>query len=307
MKVVRQAAVFIAGILLILVGLVGLVMPIMPGWIFFFMGLSMIAPRVAARVRWWIFRKRFRKDVFIFDEWMPEVEAGYTTRHFSLHLSKSDDLLDREKQNIFVKLLSDARGTIDEQMKPMQKFVLLRQVHGDRIAVIEDAAAPARPGFYPQEEADGAISRIPGVTLLVFSADCLSIFFSAGEWVGLAHAGWRGTKEQIASKMLALISRRSGVPPKQVKIIFGPRIGKEVYEVGEDFIGHFPEETLHRKKGKLHFDLGFENRRQLLAAGADKRNIVDHGVCTVAQNRDLYSFRKEGERAGRLVSFLTRL
>ncbi len=308
MKPIKGFLLYLLGLLFIFIGVAGVVLPILPGWVFIFMGLSIVAPRAAMRLRWWVFRRRFKKDLFSFKEWEKSgVEAGYTTRHFSLHLSKTDDLLSEQNQTKFLDLFSSGRKMLDDTLKPIEKFVLLKQVHGDRIVTIDGASSFQKPGFYPQESADGALTCVPDVALLVFSADCLSIFFSAGEWVGLAHAGWRGTKAGIAVKILKLISERSGVPASKVRVIFGPRIGADAYAVGEEFTGHFPKESLHRRKGKLHFDLGSENRRQLLEAGASGRNLLDHGICTVQQNADFYSFRKEGDKAGRIISFITKL
>ncbi len=308
MKSLQGVLLYILGILLIIVGVAGVVLPILPGWVFIFMGLSIIAPRVAMRLRWWLFRRRFKKEIFFFKKWKRlGIEAGYTTRHFSLHLSKTDDLLTENNQTHFLKIFAEARANIDRVFEPADKFILLNQVHGDRIAVIDNDVFLQKPGFYHQESADGALTCLPGVALLVFSADCLSVFFSAGEWLGLAHAGWRGTKAGIAPKMLKLISEKSGVPISKVRIIFGPRIGPDAYEVGEEFEKSFPKESLHRQKGKLLFDLGAENKRQLLEAGASRRKLLDHGICTVQQNADLYSFRKEGDKAGRIISFITKL
>jgi polyphenol oxidase len=300
------------GVLCLLIGVAGLILPILPGWLFIFIGLSMVAPRVALRLKWWLFRRKHKGDLVFFDPWLSRnVEAGYTTRHFSLHLTKTDDLVDAQKQNEFVKLFAASEAVMGKVLRPVERLVLLKQVHGGDVVVLDDPAMFEKPGFYPQASADAAITNVSCLTLLVFSADCLSVFFSAGAWVGLAHAGWRGTKEGISAKVLKLISERAGVPPSEVRIIFGPRIGPSAYEVGSEFCQYFPATSFKRgKKGgkeRVCFDLSAENKRQLLEAGAKPRNVTDHGVCTVGSNRDLYSFRKEGEKAGRIVSFITKV
>ena len=304
----KRFLLFGLGVLLIGVGILGLVVPVLPGWLFLFIGFSMTAPRLAARIRWRIFQKRFRRDILYFEEWKPQsVEAGYTTRHFSLHLRKTDDLLTERNQNEFLRLFASSRAVIEKALRPPQKLVLLKQVHGDRIVVLDDPAAFEKPGFYSEDSADGAITRVSCLTLLVFSADCLSIFYSADDWVGLAHAGWRGTKAGLAGKMLKLLSEKSGVPCDRIQVIYGPRIGPSAYRVGEEFTGHFPKTSLRRVRGKLYFDLSTENKRQLQEAGVNLENLTDPGVCTVSQNSDFYSFRKEGEKAGRIVSFITKV
>jgi len=308
MKSIKGFLLYLLGILLMGIGLAGFILPILPGWVFFFMGLSIVAPRAALRLRRWVFRRRFKKDIFLFKEWEKfGAEAGYTTRHFPLRLSKTEDLLKEENQKDFLKFFSAGHAALDGVLQRMDRFAFIRQEHGDRIATLEDAAHFKKPGFYPQASSDGVLTCVPGLTLLVFSADCLPIFYTAGEWVGLVHAGWRGTKAGIASKMLKHILEKSGVSVSKVRVIFGPRIGPDAYEVGEEFAQHFPKESLYRHKGKLHFDLGDENRRQLLEAGLSYRHILDHGICTVEENADFYSFRKEGDKAGRIISFITKL
>ncbi len=180
----------------------------------------------------------------------------------------------------------------------IQKFVFLNQAHGDEVAVLDDPAKFDRPGFYPLPRTDGVITNIPGLMLMVMTADCLPIFLQAGEWIGLVHAGWRGTQKKIAEKALGLIHGRD-----VVRCAFGPCIRSCHYEVGPEFKDHFP---LTQKHSKYFFDLAAENKRQLVDCGVKEDNIADCGRCTVCENDRFYSFRKEKDDAGRMVSFLCR-
>ena len=47
-----------------------------------------------------------------------------------------------------------------------------------------------------------------------------------------------------------------------------------------------------------------ENRRQARSAGVPMKNLRISGLCTVSDNRIFYSFRKEKEAAGRMISFI---
>ena len=302
----RKIFVWVAGIFLILLGIIGLILPIMPGWVLIFLGLSFIAPKLAQKLRRRIFRKFFKSDIVHLEEWKKtRAQAGFTTRHFPLFLSKTDDLLEEANQKKFIALLSESPVIKSRRLGPLKKFVLLKQVHGEQLAVLEDSASYAREGFYHVPGSDGAVTNIPGLTLLVFSADCLPIFFLAGRWIGLVHAGWRGTQNQIAPKVLKLLSEKSGRKPKNIRVLFGPRIGVGHYEVGQEFRTIFPASSLVEKNNKLYFDLAKENARQLKDAGAAGRRISDHEICTVSENDDFYSFRKEGDKAGRNVSFIS--
>ncbi len=287
----RRVVLYVLGVLLIVVGLTGLVVPVMPGWFLIFAGLSMIAPGLARKLKHRFFRKFFKKEIIYLDEWKRHgVEAGFTTRHLPLVLNKTDDLLEVSNQE-----------KLAEYFLGHKKFVLLNQVHGDRVQVLESAADG---GFIHLPETDGVITNRRDLTLLVLTADCLPIFFRAGDWIGLVHAGWRGTKSQIAKKAFRLMLEKTGYRPSQVHVLFGPCIRRDHYEVGKEFGQFFPRRSLHKHRGKLFFDLPRENRRQLLKAGARLKNIDDYEICTACETRTFYSFRREGDTAGRMVAFI---
>lgn len=227
------------------------------------------------------------------------VEAGFTTRHFPVVLRKTDDLLEVSRQRHFKKEFTPASG----------RFAFLRQVHGDSIAVAEGEAY-AEDGFHHFADSDAILTNVPNLALLVMTADCLSVFLCGvrgerAEWAGLVHAGWRGTQKNITQKTVLELCRRSGLRPADVHAAFGPCIGAGRYEVGEEFQAHFPNSPhLARRDGRWYFDLAGENRRQLLEAGVPAANIASAGPCTLEDANRFYSFRREKEDAGRMVSFI---
>lgn len=303
----KKAALAVVGALLMLVGVVGLILPILPGWPILFFGLSLIAPKLAERLKKRLFRKFFKSDIATLDEWKKSrVLAGFTTKKFPLFLQKTDDLLKEENQRRFTELFSPKEN--DSSRGRMTKFVVLGQTHGDGVAVLDNPSKYSKEGFYPVPACDAAMTNLPGLTLLVFSADCLPIFFLAGSWIALAHAGWKGTEQKIARKTLRLLLEKSGCRPKSVKIIFGPSISQRHYTVGKEFYDYFPASSL-RYFGKgadrsPHFDLAGENRRQLVKSKVPADNITDYQICTVDENENFYSFRKEKDNAGRIISFI---
>ena len=66
---IKKAALFVAGILLILLGIAGLILPILPGWVFIFSGLSLISPALAERVKRWVWHRLFKKQEVILPGW----------------------------------------------------------------------------------------------------------------------------------------------------------------------------------------------------------------------------------------------
>ena len=57
------------------------------------------------------------------------------------------------------------------------------------------------------------------------------------------------------------------------------------------------------ESGVCHIDLTEANRRQLLEAGVPETQIYGAALCTMCGADDFYSFRRDKERAGRMLSF----
>ncbi len=293
----------ILGVICILAGIAGIVLPIIPGWALIFFGLSFIAPKLAERLKRRFFRKFFKKDIIYLKEWEKfSVRAGFSTKHFPLILKKTDDLAQPENQRQF------------KQVVPGGSFVFLDQPHGSRVAVLEDGAKYASAGFYQLPDADGVLTNLAGLTLLALTADCLPIFLCAksrhsekADWIGIVHAGWRGTKDRIAETAFQTLLSKSKASPADIRIIFGPAIRKDHYEVGPEFRKPFGKKFVRKRKGRFYFDLAAQNRKQLMRAGALDQNILDLDICTVCENSDFYSFRKEQDSAGRIISLITKI
>lgn len=165
----------------------------------------------------------------------------------------------------------------------------LKQVHSD-ITLVADR----RSGCVG--EGDALIASEPRVTVSVRTADCLPILLAdAGRGIVAAvHAGWRGTAAGIVG--LAIEQMRSR--PEDLYAAIGPGIGKCCYEVGIEVARQLGES----KAGRV--DLAEHNRRQLEAAGLRSANIDVLTFCTFCHGDQFWSFRREGERAGRMISYI---
>ena len=300
----KKLLALIGGVFILLLGIVGLIMPVLPGWPLIFVGLSIIAPAAAFRMKYRIDLKLYKRDVVYFSEWRKEkVDTGVTTKFFPVFLKKTDDLEAAENQTKLAIALSQSREVKAKKIGFGGSFAYLNQVHGDKVAVIEGDDCKAS-GFYRYEGTDAAITNIAGLTLLAMSADCLTIFFYAPGWVGIAHAGWRGTKTGIAKKTLLTLMQKSGAPASEVRVILGPSICRKHYEVGEEFKDHFTPPYLKKVGGRYHLDLVKANRKPLLRAGVPFNNISVSGLCTIGHKKHFYSHRAEKDSAGRMVSFI---
>ena len=118
----------------------------------------------------------------------------------------------------------------------MGKLVFSCQVHRDvvRPVSLDDAGKGLdRPVDY---EADGLITDVPGITLVVFGADCATILLCdpVRRVVSAVHAGWRGTALGIVSRTVETMVRDYGCERKDILAAIGPCISKCCFETGQE-------------------------------------------------------------------------
>lgn len=172
------------------------------------------------------------------------------------------------------------------------EMVSLRQVHS-AITLVADCPKGCIG------EGDALIATEAGVPVSIRTADCLPILLADPRTgiVAAVHAGWRGTAAGIA----ALAVQRMGSRPRDLYAAIGPGIGKCCYEVGMDVALQLGEQHAGR------VDLADHNRRQLEAAGLHPANIDMLALCTYCERDQFWSYRREGERAGRMISYIKRI
>lgn len=188
-----------------------------------------------------------------------------------------------------------------------RSLVCAKQEHGSRVFLAEDDHAGRGALEYSSAipETDALITDCRRLPLAVFTADCLSVFLSDRDHpaIGLVHAGWRGLKEGIISKTVAAMREEFGTESASLCALFGPAIRECCYEVGEEFRDYFPE-SVSRSSGSLYLDLTKEARAQLSGCGLKSENILDTRICTSCSGQQMFSFRKEKDGCGRMMSVL---
>lgn len=193
-----------------------------------------------------------------------------------------------------------------------------KQVHGDKLLWTDHYEKKER-------DADGVATFTPGLPVGVYSADCTPVLTAAIEnkkviAVMAVHAGWRGTALGIAGKSLrefvAEVKKKYPQPLRYVSAI-GPCIGPKAFEVGEEVVQAFPGSEqaglakflrLDDGKKKYLFDLPGENLRQLELVKKELKldlQVDSLGLCTLSQPDVFPSYRRDREKAGRILSFLS--
>ncbi|WP_217957414.1 peptidoglycan editing factor PgeF [Acutalibacter muris] len=156
------------------------------------------------------------------------------------------------------------------------------------------------------DSADGLITDAPGVTLVVFAADCVPVYFIDPEHraIGLAHAGWRGAAAGMPKVMAERMREEFGTDPRKLITAIGPSICKDCFEVDEPVAREFlalpgsqyfvtgPVELPGEGGTKYHVDLWECCRRSLLSAGVLPEHITVGGVCTMEESSLVFSHRK---------------
>lgn len=172
------------------------------------------------------------------------------------------------------------------------KLATMRQIHSAQVV-----HASGKTGSLG--EGDALIEDCPGTLLGIKTADCVPILLVDAKRRAIAavHAGWRGTAQHIVSETVAAMVRTFGSTPEDLHAAIGPGIGKCCFEVGPEVARELGEEEVRR-----HIDLTEINRRQLLYAGLYPQRIYSAALCTVCNPEDFFSYRKEREHAGRMLS-----
>ena len=201
--------------------------------------------------------------------------------------------LDETEENVAenFRILGNALGF------SLSDLVLTRQTHSDIVRVVgrEDCNGCFHRD-YP--ECDGLVTNTPGVTLVVFTADCTPLLFHdpVTGAVGAAHAGWRGTAQAIGVKTVQAMVDNFGCDPKNIRAAIGPNIGLCHFEtdadVPEAMIAAYGEEAARyiEKRGEKYFlDLKAINALALGRCGVAQIDISQD--CTMCSPDRFWSHR----------------
>jgi polyphenol oxidase len=227
------------------------------------------------------------------------VSAGQSTRlggispipYSSCNLGKSvGDALENVEKN---------RGIFFGELSfKTENVVFSHQIHGAEILKVTKA------GNY--EGFDAQITNLPNVCLAVSVADCtpILIFDSKQKAIAAIHAGWRGTVGQIVLKTLQKMNQEYGTEPQYCFAYIGACISAKNFEVSSDVADNFEEKfkVFDKNKNKYFVDLKGTNKAQLLSFGLPESQIEVTDYCTVDNNDQFFSHRKENGITGRMMA-----
>ena len=185
------------------------------------------------------------------------------------------------------------------------RLILPRQVHGTEIAEVTEQNLGSR-----FDGVDALMTSMPHTCIGVSTADCVPILIydTHARAIAAAHAGWRGTVARIGSKTVAAMLQRYSMSAADLKVVIGPSIGPDAFEVGDEVYEAFEQADFDmqriafKRNGKWHIDLWQANALDLQLMGIPEKHIEIAGVCTYQYYDQFFSARRLGIKSGRIYT-----
>ena len=188
------------------------------------------------------------------------------------------------------------------------------QVHGAVVRNITSADMKRDPYDKVGCDADGLMTAIPGITLTVFTADCIPVLLydPKRRVVAALHAGWRGTAGGIVTVAVGQMAAVYGSDPADILAAIGPGIGPDCFETHEDvpnaMTAALSTAVLRhiriKENGKFAVDLKAINAMRLEQAGLDPAHIAVSDLCTACHPDKFWSHRLQGTSRGSMAAVI---
>jgi YfiH family protein len=253
-------------------------------------------------------------------------KPGQRTGELNLGFTATDP-----KENILANRKLFVAAVAKKTAAPL--LVTLKQIHSSIVQVVGKADAEDEV----TSKADGMMTSEPGILLGIQTADCIPVLIADRKKRAVAafHAGWRGTLKRIVESGVGRMRLEFGSRPEDMIAAIGPGIGACCYAVGEEVRMEFESQFIYapelfseghdsnpvrekypllfltaRAPGHsnigpaLHLNLFEANRRQLLDAGLNPKNIFVQGDCTSCRTDRYFSHRADHGFTGRSLSVI---
>ena len=242
---------------------------------------------------------------------LPGVRHAFFTRQGGVSTGLYDSLnVGRGSGDETKHVEENRRRALERLGAGASALVTAYQIHSATVVVAESAWFPFPP------EADGVVTREPGLACGALAADCAPVLIAdpQARVVAAVHTGWRGALAGVVEaavwQMVGL-----GAAPTAMTAAIGPCIGPRSYEVGLDFLATFeaadPANAHFFAAGanneKRLFDLPDFVLSRLARAGVARAEWI--GRDTLAEEDLFFSNRRATHRKerdyGRLLSAIT--
>ncbi|GGM20727.1 laccase domain protein YlmD [Paraliobacillus quinghaiensis] len=196
---------------------------------------------------------------------------------------------------------------------PLSNWVMGEQVHETNIHVVTKNDQNLGKGTLSHQDAlkgiDGLITNQANVLLTAMFADCVPLYYwdPTTNWIGIAHAGWRGTVNQMAAHMVSKLTDL-GADVTSLRVAIGPSISAQNYQVDEKVYQLIPKKWRDQVTEQIDsthyfFDLKKLHKIILVDIGVNPEHIFVTNYCTY-QDDYFFSHRKENGKTGRMLGFI---
>ncbi|WP_187820587.1 polyphenol oxidase family protein [Pasteuria penetrans] len=203
----------------------------------------------------------------------------------------------------------------------MECWTMAEQVHDTRVAWVtpyrRGRGSSSREDAFP--DADGLATDLKDVLLAICVADCVPVYLMYKEpdspqgkpFLGLLHAGWRGTAGGIVRQVIPHL-RKLWVPLSEVRVALGPSIGPCCFQVREDVAQLLLASSPCPSVGELDSTTGWWriDLRAILVAqcvelGVNREHILVSQWCTCCSREPrFHSHRRQPEVGLRMAAWL---
>lgn len=173
------------------------------------------------------------------------------------------------------------------------RLITAEQIHRDQIAQAGIEYLKSSRSITVIPGVDALITSIPGLFLVIRTADCAPILFydPVNQVVAAVHAGREGIRLDICRRTIEKLQLYYHSDPQDLYTWIGPCICPAHYPVDQATFNDFVTFTSISQKYP-HLDLRYTVSRQLMNTGVRKDKIFHENKCTYADN-DYYSFRRD--------------
>lgn len=154
--------------------------------------------------------------------------------------------------------------------------------------------------------ADASFTRDPNNICAVMTADCVPILVcdKSGTTVAAIHAGWKG----IAKGIIQNTIRDMSIDPSQLLAWLGPAIGPSAFEVSQAtfdiFAAKLPENKGAFAKKQTTYLANIYQLASIALNHSGITQIYGGKYCTFTQRDLFFSYRRDGEKSGRMASLI---
>lgn len=197
----------------------------------------------------------------------------------------------------------------------LSQMVVVNYSHGDGIQIVSEENG-GNGILFPNRlpPCDALITNKKNVALATIHADCSSylIFDAKNQVIAACHAGWKGTLLRIGAKTIKRMSEEFGTLPSDCIVGIGPNISLKRFEVDQPVADMFKEEypniydaIMYRPvDNKYLIDLTKCAIAQFTDIGVGQKKITVSGLCTYEDKDHFYSYRRDGQQSGAMVSII---